>query len=369
MKIRGAVLREPGKPYSIEEMELDPPKEKEALVRYVNTGFCHSDLSVQLGNINMVLPIVAGHEAAGIVEEVGPGCTRVKEGDHVVATFMVPCGKCEQCCRGMGNICTGSFVNFVNGMLLDGTSRLKDRDGKMVRHGNFVSGFSNYTVIPEGGLIPIPNEFPLEYACLMGCCISTGWGTVTNCAKVQPGDKVVIYGLGGVGLNILRACVMRQAKPVIAVDLEESKEDLAMEFGATHFICNSKEDPVPIIQELTGGGAHFVFEAIGDPGAQIQGFWSLGMAGKLVCVGITPADQPTAFPMQTVPFHNKSILGNNYGMISTYVDIPRFVEMAMANDLKLDKLVTNKFKLEDINNVADKMLKRQIHGRWVCAWE
>jgi len=121
VKIRGAVLREPGKPYSIEEMELDPPKEKEALVRYVNTGFCHSDLSVQLGNINMVLPIVAGHEAAGIVEEVGPGCTRVKEGDHVVATFMVPCGKCEQCCRGMGNICTGSFVNFVNGMLLDGT--------------------------------------------------------------------------------------------------------------------------------------------------------------------------------------------------------------------------------------------------------
>lgn len=369
MKIKGAVLREPGKPYSIEELELEAAKEKEVLVRYAYTGFCHSDLSVQLGNINMVLPIVAGHEAAGIVEEVGPGCAKIKKGDHVVATFMVPCGECPQCARGMGNICSGSFVNFVNGMLLDGTSRIKDKNGKMVRHGNFVSGFSNYTVIPEGGLIPIPKEFPLEYACLMGCCIPTGWGTVTKCAKVLPGDKVAIYGLGGVGLNILRASALRQANPVIAVDLEESKEDLAKEFGATHFICNQKEDPVPIIQELTGGGADFAFEAIGDPGAQIQAYWSLGMAGKLVLVGITPHDQTTNLPLQVLPFHNKSILGNNYGMISTHVDIPRFVQMAMTHDLKLDKLVTNKFKLEDINDVAEKLNKRQIRGRWICAWD
>jgi S-(hydroxymethyl)glutathione dehydrogenase/alcohol dehydrogenase len=369
MKIKGAVLREPGKPYSIEELELDAPKEKEVLVRYAYTGFCHSDLSVQLGNVNMVLPIVAGHEAAGIVEEVGPGCTRVKKGDHVVASFMVPCGECPQCLRGMGNICSGSLVNFVNGMLLDGTSRIRDRDGKMVRHGNFVSGFSTHTVIPEGGLIPIPDEFPLEYACLMGCCIPTGWGTVTNCAKVLPGDKVAIYGLGGVGLNILRACALRHANPVIAVDLEEGKEGLAKEFGATHFICNQKEDPVPIIQELTGGGADFVFEAIGDPGAIIQAFWSLGMAGKLVIVGITPHDQTTNLPLQVLPFHNKSILGNNYGMISTHLDIPRFVRLAMTHDLKLDKLVTKKFGLEEINDVAEKMLKRQIRGRWVCAWD
>jgi Zn-dependent alcohol dehydrogenase len=369
MKITGAVLREPGQPYSIEELELEAPKEKEVLVRYAYTGFCHSDLSVQLGNINMVLPIVAGHEAAGIVEEVGPGCTRISKGDHVVATFMIPCGQCPQCARGMGNICSGSFVNFLNGTLLDGTSRIKDRKGNVVRHGNFVSGFSNYTVIPEGGLIPIPKKFPLEYACLMGCCIPTGWGTVTNCAKVLPGDKVAIYGLGGVGLNILRASALRQANPVIAVDLEESKEDLAREFGATHFICSQREDPVPIIQELTGGGADFVFEAIGDPGAQIQAYWSLGIAGKLVLVGITPHDQTTNLPLQVMPFHNKSILANNYGMISTHVDIPRYVHMAMTHDLKLDKLVTNKFKLEEINDVADKMVKRQIRGRWICAWE
>jgi S-(hydroxymethyl)glutathione dehydrogenase / alcohol dehydrogenase len=369
MVIKAAVLREINKPYSIEELELDPPKENEVLVRYVYTGYCHSDLSNLKGATQMALPLVAGHEAAGVVEEVGPGCTRIKKGDHVVATWMIPCGHCPQCYRGMGYLCTGTFSNFVNGMLLDGTSRLKDKNGQMVRHGNFVSGFSNYTVTPENGLIPVPKDFPLEYACLMGCCIPTGWGTVTNGANVQPGDRVAVYGLGGVGLNILRACVLRHANPIIAVDLEESKEDLAREFGATHFICNAKEDPVPKIQTLTNGGVDFAFEAIGDPGAIIQAFWSTTVAGKVVVAGITPHDQTTNLPLQILPFGNRSILGTIYGMISTHVDIPRLTHMAQTHDLKLDKLVTDKFKLEDINDVADKMVKRQIRGRWVCAWD
>jgi S-(hydroxymethyl)glutathione dehydrogenase/alcohol dehydrogenase len=369
MKIHGAVLREPKQPYSIEELELAPPKEKEALVRYVYTGYCHSDLHNLLGHVDMVLPFVAGHEAAGVVEEVGPGCTKVKKGDHVIATWMVPCGECYQCRRGKGYLCAGTFDYFVQGLLLDGTSRITDKDGKMVRHGNFVSGFSNYTVAPENGLIPIPKEFPLEYACLMGCCIPTGWGAVTNCAKVQPGDKVAVFGMGGVGLNILRACVLRHAYPVIAVDIEESKEDIAKEFGATHFICNGKEDPVPKIQEITGRGADFAFEAIGDPGAIIQAFWSTGMSGTVVVSGITPKDQTTNLPLQILPFHQKSILGQIYGMISTHVDIPYLTQMAMTHDLKLDKLVTNKVRLEDINDVADKLHKRQIQGRWVIAWD
>lgn len=369
MKITGAVLREPNKGYSIEELELDPPKEKEALIKYLYTGYCHSDLHNLLGEIYMALPLVAGHECAGVVEEVGPGCTKIKKGDHVVGTWMVPCGECPQCRRGMGNICSGNFKNFVEGMLLDGTSRIKDKNGDMVRHGNFVSGFSNYSVVPEGGLIPVPKEFPLEYACLMGCCIPTGWGTVTNAANVQPGQSVAIWGLGGVGLNALRACVLRHANPIIAVDLEEDREDLAKEFGATHFICNSKEDPVPKIQDITDGGADFAFEAIGDPGAIIQAYWSIGPGGKVVIMGITPADQTTNLPLQVLPFGNKSILGTLYGMISTHVDIPKLIDMAMTHDLKLDKLVTDKFKLEDINEVAEKMHKRLIRGRWVCEFD
>jgi Zn-dependent alcohol dehydrogenase len=369
MKIKAAVLREVNKPYSIEELELDPPKEKEVLVRYVYTGYCHSDLSNLLGNVQMALPIVAGHEGAGVVEAVGPGCTKVKKGDHVAATWMVPCGECPQCLRGRGNVCSGTFKNFVEGMLLDGTSRLRDKNGQMVRHGNFVSGFSNYTVTPERGLIPIPKDFPLEYACLMSCCIPTGWGSVTNCAKIQPGDSVAVYGLGGVGLTVLRACVLRHAYPIIAVDIEESKEDLAMEFGATHFVCNAKEDPVPFIQAKTGGGADVAFEVIGDPGAIVQAYWSIGVCGKLVVVGLTPHYETTNLSLQVLPFQQRSIIGNLYGMISTHLDIPRIIQMAQTHDLKLDKLVTNKFRVEDINDVADKMHKRQLRGRWVCAWD
>jgi S-(hydroxymethyl)glutathione dehydrogenase/alcohol dehydrogenase len=370
MKIKAAVIREVKKPYSIEELELDPPQEKEALIRIIYTGYCHSDMGNMEGHVQLALPLVAGHEAAGIVEEVGPGCTRLKKGDHVVATWMIPCGHCIQCTRGRGNLCTGTMKAFVEGMLLDGTSRIRDKNGEMVRHGNFVSGFSNFSVVPEDGLIVLPKDFPLEYGCLMGCCIPTGWGSVTNTAKVQPGDKVVVFGLGGVGLNILRAAVLRHAYPVIAVDIEESKEDLAREFGATHFICNAKEDPVAKIQKITEGlGVDAAFEAIGDPGAIIQAYWSMGIAGKLVIPGITPWDQTTNFPLQVLPFQQRSILGNLYGSISTHVDIPRLTKMAMTHDLKLDKLVSGKFKLEDINDVNEKMKKRQIRGRWVCAWE
>jgi S-(hydroxymethyl)glutathione dehydrogenase/alcohol dehydrogenase len=369
MKIKAAVLREPNKPYTIEELELEPPKEGEALVRYAFTGYCHSDLHLQLGEIPIALPLVAGHECSGIVEDVGPGVTRVKKGDHVVGTWMVPCGVCPACRRGMGNICSGSFQYFLAGMMLDGTSRIKDKNGNVVLHGNFVSGFSNYSVVPEGGLIPIRKDFPMDWASLMGCCVPTGWGTVTNTANIQPGDSVAVYGLGGVGLNVLRACVMRHANPVIAVDLEASKESLAKEFGATHFICNSKEDPVPRIQEITGGGVQYAFEAIGDPGAIIQAWWSTGIGGRVIVPGITPFDQTTNIPLGLLPLHQKAIMGNLYGSISTHIDIPRYVDMVMQNDLKLDKLITKKFKLEQINDVADAMVKRQIHGRWVCAWD
>jgi len=369
MKIKAAVLREPKKPYTIEELELEPPRQGEVLIKYAYTGYCHSDLHLLLGEIPIAMPLVAGHECSGIVEDVGPGVTKVKKGDHVVGTWMVPCGECPACRRGMGNICSGSFKHFLAGTMLDGTSRLKDKAGKEVLHGNFVSGLSNYSVVPEGGVIPLRKDFPLEWACLMGCCVPTGWGTVTNTANIQPGDSVAIYGLGGVGLNILRAAVLRQANPVIAVDLEASKEQLAFEFGATHFICNANEDPVPKIQELTGGGVQYAFEAIGDPGAVIQAWWSTGIGGRVIVPGITPFDQTTNIPLGLLPLHQKAIMGNLYGSISTHIDIPRYVDLAMRIDLKLDKLVTKKFKLEQINDVAEAMLKRQIHGRWVCAWD
>jgi len=234
----------------------------------------------------------------------------------------------------------------------------------------YLSGFASHSVVPEGGIIPIRKDLPLDQACLLGCCVPTGWGTVTNIAHVKPGDSVVVYGLGGIGLNVLRAAVLSNANPVIAVDIEASKEALAYEFGATHFICSSKEDPVPKIQALTEGGAQFAFEAIGDPGAIIQAWWSTGVYGKVIVPGVTGLEAQTSLPLFLLPLHGKAIMGSGYGGTCASVDIPRFADMAMRKDiLKLDKLITEKFKVEQINDVVDAMVKKQIKGRWVCAWE
>ena len=372
MKVKAAVLRAPKEPYTIEELELEPPKAHEVLVKYHYSGYCHSDLSALLGLVPMVpLPAVAGHEVAGIVEEVGPGVTKVKVGDHVVGTFSVPCNECFQCRSGNQNQCSGGFPPFLEGTLFDGTMRFRDAKGNPVRHTVFLAGFSTHSVVPEGAAIPISKEVPLDQACTLGCCVPTGWGSVTNIANVKPGNSVVVYGLGGIGLNALRAAVLRQAYPVVAVDLEESKESLAYEFGATHFICNSKEDPVPRIKALTEGrGAQFAFEAIGDPGAIVQAWWSTSMVGKLIIPGITPAEATTNLPLFLLPLHQKQILGSAYGGTTPTIDIPELARMALVPDLlKLDKLVTHRFKLEQINEVADAMAKRQVRGRWVCELE
>jgi len=368
VKIKAALLREPNKPYTIEELELEPPREHEVLVKYAYTGYCHTDLHMALGEVQIALPMIAGHECAGVVEAVGSGVTNVVPGDHVACTWMVPCGTCPTCRRGMGNICMGNFEAFLGGTMLDGTCRQTDKDGNVIRHCNFVSGFSDHAVVPDTGVIPLPKEFPLDVAALMSCCIPTGWGAVFNTAQVAPGDAVVVFGLGGVGLNVLRAAAMRQAYPLIAVDLEESKEDLAREFGATHFICNSKEDPVGVIQKLCGG-ANVAFEAIGDPGAIVQAWWCLAPAGKLVVVGVTPQDAVANMPFFVLPLQQRQILGNLYGGISTHLDIPKLVNLGMTSDVHYEKLISGKFKLEQINDVAEAMLKRQIRGRWVCEWE
>jgi S-(hydroxymethyl)glutathione dehydrogenase/alcohol dehydrogenase len=319
-----------------------------------------------LGELNVGLPMVVGHETAGVVEAVGRDVKGIRKGDHVVSDFIVACGKCPECLKGMGNMCSGYLDAFIQGTMLDGTSRLKDQDGFSVKHGLYVSGFSTHGVMPEEGVIPIRKDMPLDQACLMACCVPTGWGTVTNIANIQPGDSAVVYGLGGVGMSIIRAAASRQADPLIAVDLESAREALAKEFGATHFINNSNADPVSQIKEIVGGGADFVFEAIGDPGAIIQAYWSTGKLGKLVICGVTPQEKTTNLPLFRLPVHQLSILGGLYGNITSHIDIPKLVDLAMKGDLGLDKLITKKFKLNEINDVAEAMIKRQITGRWVC---
>jgi S-(hydroxymethyl)glutathione dehydrogenase/alcohol dehydrogenase len=368
MKIKAAILREYNKPVTIEQIELAPPKEKEVLVKTAFTGFCHSDFSFIIGSFKFPLPLVLGHEASGVVEEVGPGVTTLKKGDHVVAAWMCPCGTCPECVSGHGHICRKSHEVHAAGTLLDMTSRLTDSKGGRLNHQTLVSGFAEYMVLPEIGAIKIRKDMPLDQASFLGCCLPTGFGAVYNAAGVKPGESVAIWGMGGVGLNVVQGAKLRSANPIIGVDLEGSKEAIAREFGATHFINSSKQDPVPIIQELTGGGANYCFEAIGDPGAIVQASWSLGLGGKLVQIGITRQEAMTGLPLAFTPVHCKSVVGTLYGNIRTHVDIPAFADMAMKGDFKLDKLMTKKFKIEDINQVIETMKKNQIIGRWVCEW-
>jgi S-(hydroxymethyl)glutathione dehydrogenase / alcohol dehydrogenase len=369
MKMKAAVLRENNQPLSVEEVELLPPKEKEVLVKTAYTGFCHTDLSMIRGVFNMPLPMVLGHEAAGVVEKVGPGVTTQKEGDHVVTTWMVACGHCPECRKGLGHMCRTSFTPHGVGGLLDMTSRLVDSKGARLNHQQFISGFAEYMVVPEPAAIKINKDVSLDQACFLGCALPTGFGAVYNAAGVKPGDSVAIWGMGGVGLNVVRGAKLRGANPVIGVDIEGSKEAIAREFGVSHFINSSKEDPVPIIKELTDGGANFCFEAIGDTGAITQAYWALGMAGKLIQIGITDEPEMTKLPLFYNPLHCKSIIGTLYGNIDTDREIPALADLAASGELKLDKLISRRFRIGEINEAVDAMSKRKIVGRWVCVWE
>lgn len=370
MRIKAAVVRSHTEPVSVEEIELDPPKEGEILVKTKYTGFCHSDYSFIAGRLGFPTPFVPGHESSGIVVEVGPGVKNFKKGDHVIATWMIGCGKCKNCVSGKAHICTTSHMFHSKGSLLDGTSRLKDLKGTRLNHIVFVSGFAEYMVIPEEGAIKIREDFPLDQACLLGCCVPTGYGAVFNVAQVKPGDSVAIWGMGGVGLNVVQGAKQRGATPIIGVDIEGSKEEIAKEFGVTHFINSSKEDPVPIIQDLTEGGADFCFEAIGDPGAIVQAYWSLRVGGKLILIGLIHYEEMASLPLYYTPIHNKDILGVLYGNIRTHVDIPKFVDLIMEGRyIDIGKLITKKFKLEQINEVFNTMAKNKIIGRWVCEFD
>lgn len=369
MKMKAAVCREPNKPVSVEEVELAPPKQKEVLVKTAFCGFCHSDLNIVNGNSPFPLPTVIGHEASGIVMDVGPGVTTLKKGDHVIGTWLIACGHCPACRSGRLNLCSTNNTARMGGTLLDMTSRLSDSNGEMIKHAAYISGLAEYMVLPEEAAIGIRKDMPLDQACLMGCCMPTGFGSVINVAQIKPGQSAAIWGVGGVGLNVVQGAKMMGAYPVIAVDLEGSKETIARQFGATHFIDNSKEDPVPVIQKLTGGGAQFCFEAVGDTGAVLQAFWALAPAGKLVPIGAPGTSGTVAIPIFFLGHHCNSIEGTLYGNISPRDDIPAFIDMAMRGEYKLDKLIGRKFKLEEINEVVDAMTKRQIMGRWICAFD
>src|SRR5918992_4499228 len=283
MKMKAAVLYEARTPLVVETVDLDDPKEGEVLVRLASAGVCHSDYHVMKGEWTLPLPMVLGHEAAGVVEKVGSRVTQVKPGDHVILNFRPNCGWCRYCTIGRPVLCNGA--DTLRWMMFDGTVRLH-KGGQDIYHFARTASFAEYAVVPQSGAVPVRKDMPLEKACLVGCAVMTGVGAVVNTARVPAGSSVLVIGCGGIGLNVIQGAALAGAERIIAVDLLENKLAYAREFGATDIVDASKGDVPGRILEMTDGGADYAFEAIGFSKTIEQAYESTCPGGVTTVVGM-----------------------------------------------------------------------------------
>lgn len=349
MKTKAAVLYEYGKPLVIDELELAAPKEKEVLVKNKAAGICHTDLSVRNGFIRMPpLPCIPGHEGAGVIQEVGPGVTKLKPGDPVLLMWVPICGQCYYCLRGQPYLCAEKDKTR-SGTMLDGTYRL--RKGNQNIHCMLGVGcFSEYNVVSERSVLPIDPGIPFDLAAVAGCGVITGVGAVINKARVRPGSAVAVVGAGGVGLNVIQGAVLANATKILAIDILDHKLELAKLFGATHLINASREDPLTKVMEITKGiGADYAFEAVGKAETTLTAYNLIRRGGSVVVVGIPDSDAKLTLPLYEIPLMEKNILGCHYGSGDSRVDLLTLLDLYKAGRIHLEQLVTHRYRLEEIN--------------------
>lgn len=357
--MKAAVLYELDTPLKVEDVDLDGPKSREVRVKIAANGVCHSDYSVIHGVLRSRLPVVLGHEGAGIVEEIGPDVDLVKPGDHVVLSFAPYCGHCYYCAIGRPVLCVNMRLTMGKGTLLDGTCRLK-KDGKEIHHMAGLSSFAQYAVVPEVSCIKIPDDVPLDKACLVGCGVMTGVGAAINTAKVEPGSSTVVIGCGGVGLNVIQGCALAGAGTIIAVDLMDNKLEYAKEFGATHTINPSREDVVKTVRSLTEKrGADYAFEVIGLGKTIEQAYACARQGGITIVVGAPSREDTVTIPASSL-LTEKIIKGSVYGSCRPQVDIPRLVQLYMNKKLKIDELVTRTYALDEVNDALTALEKGEV---------
>ena len=358
--MKAAILYEPKQPLQVEDVELDGPRDGEVLVRIGAAGVCHSDYHFMSGDLPIGMPCVLGHEGAGVVEEIGRGVTTVAPGDHVVLLFRANCGHCEFCSQGRPALCWMAGQLRSTGHLLDGTSRLH-RDGAEIKHFLGVSCFAERTVVPEQGVVPIPEDVPLEVAALVGCAVMTGVGAVMNTARVNPGASVLVIGAGGVGLNCVMGAAMVGAHPIIVADIVDSKLETATDFGATHTVNAKTEDLVEGVRELTHGeGVDFSFEAIGNPQALRQAFDAVRRGGSAIAVGIAPKGKETSINAGELVSMEKSLRGSYYGSTRPQADMPRLLQLYQAGRLPIDRLISRRYPLDQVNDAYAALLAGDV---------
>jgi len=357
IKTRAAVAWGPGQPLKIEEVDLMPPQKGEVLVRIVATGVCHTDAYTLSGQDSEgKFPCILGHEGGGVVEAIGEGVTSVAVGDHVIPLYTPECGKCKFCLSGKTNLCQAIRATQGQGLMPDGTTRFS-KDGQPIYHYMGTSTFSEYTVLPEISLAKINKDAPLEKVCLLGCGVTTGMGAVMNTAKVKEGDTVAVFGLGGIGLSAIIGAVMAKASRIIAIDINESKFDIALQLGATDVI-NPKNFDKPIqdvIVEMTDGGVDFSFECIGNVNVMRSALECCHKGwGESVIIGVAPAGaEISTRPFQLVT--GRVWRGTAFGGVKGRTELPDYVERYLKGEFELDTFITHTMPLEQINEAFDLM--------------
>lgn len=357
MDIRAAVARAPGQPLSIETINLDGPKAGEVLVELHATGVCHTDAYTLSGkDPEGLFPSVLGHEGAGVVVDVGPGVTSLKRGDHVVPLYVPECRACKFCLSGKTNLCQCIRETQGRGLMPDGTSRLSS--GKeMIHHFMGTSTFATHTVLPEISLAKVPKEAPLDVVCLLGCGVPTGIGAAINTAGVGVGDTVVVFGMGGVGLNVVQGARMAGAAMIVGVDINPAREAIARQFGITHFV-NPRDvdgDLVAHLVRLTGGGADYSFECVGTPTLMRQALECCHKGwGTSVIIGVAGAgEEISTRPFQLVT--GRVWKGSAFGGVRGRTELPRYVDWYLSGKIDIDSLITHRLPLDRINEAFDLM--------------
>ena len=364
MKSRAAVLYGLNQDWKVEEIEVHPPKAGEVLVNWKVAGMCHSDEHFVTGDmvppaellammgVDDFFPFIGGHEGAGVVVELGPGVTSLQVGDHVSASFVPSCGRCRYCSTGRQNLCDLGAGTLTGGMITDGTHRHFVADGRPVKLMAKLGTFSEYATVAEASLIKVEKDLPLECVALVSCGVATGWGSATNRADTQPGDTVVVVGVGGIGINAVQGARMAGAKRIIAIDPVEFKREKAMELGATDTFASMAE-AIPAVMEMTWG--QMADRVIMTPGVlhgemMAEGMSLVGKGGTCVVTAISPMTSTEAsINLFQLAMWNKEVKGTIFGSLNPRADIPRLLDMYRVGDLKLDELITRRYSLDQIN--------------------
>jgi NDMA-dependent alcohol dehydrogenase len=365
MRTKAAILWEVGKEWSVEEIDLDPPKPGEVLVRLAASGMCHSDEHLVTGDLPFELPIIGGHEGAGVVEEVGPGVTSVAPGDHVVFGFIPACGRCPSCSTGHQNLCDMGAVLGFGKQIADGTSR-HHAAGKDLGLMCLLGTFAHHTVVNEASCIKIDQSVPMDRACLLGCGVVTGWGSAVYAGEVGPGDTVVVVGVGGIGANALQGARLAGAERIVAIDPVDSKRQWAKQFGATH-TAESLEAAQPLISDLTMGrmaNQVIMTMGVGDGELLAAALAVTTKRGRVIVTNIHPASEVTAaVSLLDLTLMEKRVIGSLFGSANPRADIPKLLDLWSAGQLDLDGLVTQTYTLDQVNaGYEDMRAGRNIRG-------